>query len=456
MNAALLPILLFCSQLSLQDVFDGLPHHPGWMSAAAAVDRAEGEREIARGAFDIHTEVKGQAAPLGSWRKGASTATIGQALPVWGRPSVELGYRYGEDFPGWSGERLTSSLGEIRAKASLALAKGLWIDPHRAALQQSEQSIEEANARLDEIRLKLAERATAAYWTWVAAGHITQVEEELLQAAEVRQRALERQAETGAIAEIILTENRRLVFSRRALLIEARQQWQSAAYELAYYFRDQNGDMIVASEDGLPRVEQNLVSEIPLREAEQLTNTRPEIRAIDALLEQYRVQQRLAENQMLPSIDTSVSLSQDLGDARQVGPDTTSNQTELYLGVSMRLPVQRRIAKGKSQQARARHQMLLQKRRQSQDRLLLRVRNSYQLVLAAERSVQLAAEARQAAEAVTEAERRRFAEGQSDLLAVNLREQATASETRKWIRAWAKLQQARMLYRLAAGVLTMS
>ena len=452
MSPTLLSLMVFCSHLSLQEVFDGLPQHPGWMSAVAEVDRAEGERESAMGAFDVQTMLTGQAAPLGSWRKGASATSIGQTLPVWGRPNLEIGYRYGEDFPSWSGDKSTSSLGEVRAKASFALAKDLWIDPARAALLQSERGIEAANAQLDEVRLKLAENATKAYWAWVAAGHLTQIEEELLRAAEIRQRALERKAESGAIPEITLTENRRLVFSRRSLVVEARQNWQSLSYELSFYLRDPMGEMVMPREDELPAVGDSSLPDMPLSEAEQLTKSRPEIRAFDALLEKYRVQQQLAENQMLPSVDTSVSLSQDLGDESTIGLEQTSNRTEVFLGVRMSLPVQRRAAKGKSQQARAEYQMLLQKRRQSQDRLLLSVRNSFQLVVAAKRSVELADDARKAAEAVTEAEQRRFEEGQSDLLAVNLREQTTASETRKWIRAWAKLQEARMLYRLAAGV----
>lgn len=456
MNQAVLTALVWMTQLSLQDVMQQLPHHPAWKSAAAEVEHATAMRLSADGAFDLQSALGGAIAPAGKWRKGSATATLEQAFPVVGRPTVEVGYRYGHDFPVWDGSRSTSSAGEMRAQASMELANGLWIDEGRASQQKSDWGIKQAKAGLAEVHLQLAEQSTKAYFAWVAAGHLVKVEEKLLQAAEARQSALERQAEKGAIAAILLAENQRMVLSRRADLVAANQDWINAAHQLSYYFRDEKGQMLLPQPESLPALDGGEAVVLTLSEAESLVRSRPEMRIYDAWIEQVQIERRLADNQLLPSLTTSLSISQDLGAEIPVGPQNTSNTTEMYVGIRMKMPVQRRQAEGKSKQARAKDKILQQKKQQAIERLLVSVRNAHQSVWAAEERAKLALAAREAAEQIEGAERRRFAEGQSDLLAVNLREQATASEARKWVTARAKLQEARTLYRLAAGIVHQS
>jgi outer membrane protein TolC len=413
---------------------------------------AEAERYGALGSFDLALRAEGGSAPLGTWSKTGGELGLEQSLPVFGRPRFGVSYRYGADFPDWDGGRMTSEGGELRAAVAADLGRDLLIDKERAAIERTAAGLDGARADLALAELALAEAAVPAYWAWVAAGHVLAIERSLLRAAEERQGALAAQVQRGALAPIVLDDNRRLVLSRQAGVVDAQRVFDVAARKLGYYFRDEAGQMRLPTPDELPSLNSSDVEVPSPLDGATGVERRPELRGLMAIDRQLDVDRRVADNETWPKVTAKLYAAQDLGPEVQIGPETTSNKTEVFAGVGMSLPLQRREARGKAAAVRAKQEVLAQKRRKTRELLLVEVENARIKLEASAQKVALAEGALSAARRLEEAERRRFDQGQSDLLAVNLREQTTASEARKLVEAETTLAEARVLYRLAAGL----
>ena len=98
--------------------------------------------------------------------------------------------------------------------------------------------------------------------------------------------------------------------------------------------------------------------------------------------------------------------------------------TRLETGLFFDVPLQRRKARGKSHAARSKLRQILAKKRFVQDKIVVEVRSAFAALSAAYDSFQAAREAKRLAEYMADVERRKFELGQSDLLAVFLRERS--------------------------------
>jgi outer membrane protein TolC len=438
--------------LSLDVVLESLDHHPTLRAVESEVGAAEAKRMEKKGAYDLKLDADAGTAPLGTWTKTGAGLGVGQILPVLGRPKVGLSYRVGAGHPDWAGDRMTSEWGEVRAEGGVELARDLLIDPERAGLEQAQWALRGARADAAGTRLNLTMQAVQAYWNWVAAGHLLRVEAQLVKTAEIRAAALERQVEKGAVAAVVLEDNRRLLLSRQAAWVEAQQVFAQAGQVLSFFFRNARGDMNAPHADQLPFLDVDTRPVPTLADAERWVERRPELRGMTYEMGALGLEKRLADNDQLPRISTRVYASRDLGATVPVGLEETSNRAEVFAAVAFSLPVQRRKARAQAAAASAKRRAVEAKRQVKLDELKVKVRNAHTKLDAARQKVALAREALSAARRVEAAERRRFEEGLSDLLAVNLREQTTASEARKLVLAQTALGAARILFRLTAGL----
>ena len=125
------------------------------------------------------------------------------------------------------------------------------IDARRAQLWRTNLDRQLAEP---EIRLQLIDFVRAAsysYWDWVAAGRRHQIAAALLKIAKGRNEAIRRKVETGDTEPPVLQDNRRLIVSREAKLIEAQRKRQQAAIKLSLFYRDDRGQPLVADDGQL-------------------------------------------------------------------------------------------------------------------------------------------------------------------------------------------------------------
>lgn len=413
-------------ELRLAQVIESVNRsYPLLEAAFYARDIAFGEHLAAHGAFDIKLKGASENGPLGFYETYRNV--VGLEKPTYGGGSVFAGYRIGRgEFQPWYLERQTDKAGEFKAGVAVPLARNVEIDSRRAQLWRTElgQQLAEPEIRLQ--RIDFVRAATYAYWDWLAAGRRFQIATSLLKIAEDRHEAIRRKVEAGDTDPPVLQDNRRLIVSREAKQIDADRKLQQAAVKLSLFWRDALGQPLLAESSQLPEFPRVSAPDESARDADiqsALAN-RPELRALDLLRQQLEIDLSEARNDLLPDLQAVVTASQDIG-----APASSKNdksEFELEAGLFLDVPVQRRKAQGKLTAVAGKLRQIAAKFRMTADKIAADVQVVHAALGATVQQVARARESVELANRLAEIERRKFDLGESDLLAVNLREQQAA------------------------------
>jgi len=398
-----------------------------------ALDAAARERQIAAGkelskwgAFDSIVVADALSEALGyyeNYRYG-----LGVKQYNWGGAQTFAGYRLGRgSFEPWYLERETNDGGEFKTGVILPFLRNRDIDKRRAAVFKAQLDRTAAEPLLQLEVIDAVRTASLSYWDWVAAGRKANIARELEQLAVERQTGLEKRAARGDLAGIALVDNERLIVSRRAKLIEAEQKLDLAAIKLSLFLRDVAGRPLLATRDQLPPdfppVEPSTEEAVDLDVARALAR-RPELWLLQLEAERANVDVREASNLSLPALDGVVTGSQDVGAPASAKRD--KSQFEFDAGVVFEVPLQRREAIGKLRAAQGKLAQIAAKRRLSEQKIVAQVQGARTALAAAYAGLQQAERNVELAREMEQAERTKFERGDSDLLIVNIREQATA------------------------------
>lgn len=422
---------------------------PALVATRAEADAADGERLAAEGGFDPVWRTRAWSVATGSYPQTRVDSVVEAATPLWGA-SVFGGYRLGVGkIQSYYTERETWSAGELRAGAVVPLLRNGPIDRRRATLARAELGQALAGLTVEQQRLELSRLAALRYWDWVAAGQRRAIARALLALAEARDAQLAARAGAGDVARFDREDNVRALLQRRALLVAAGRAVEQAALELSLYLRSPDGQPSLPDEGrlplGLPEVEA-LTADAP----EAALARRPDVRRLHAQREQARVELRFLENQRLPALDVGVAVSGDLGAAPRpelapLGP------TELEVNAVLEVPLLLRGPSGRVQAARAAVAKLDAQLRLAEDRVRLELRDAASALAAAQERVALARSEVEAAAVLERGERTRFELGETSLLFVNLREQASAEARLREVDALLDAHRAGAALRVAAG-----
>jgi len=414
---------------------------------------AQAEQLKALGAFDLKLKASALWGATGFYENHSAKAVLEQQTGLYGLKAWG-GYRLGAgDFdPTFDGKRVTNHGGEFSAGLSLPLLRDGSIDDARRGLWASAYEREIAGDSVAMRRLRFDQEAAVAYWRWVAAGRRLKVAESLLELAQARQEATEARVRRGALPEIEAVDNQRLVVKRQSLVTKVRREVQKTAIALSLFLRDARG---ATQRPGLL----SLPSAFPEPAAPRLQglNTdllralelRPDLRQYARLRERAALDLRFANNQVLPQLDVFVAGSQDRDGRR---PSVTKGEFELSAGLEFSFPFQNRKARGLVAAARAKLDALADKERFLQDKVEAEVRDALSALQAAYEQAGQARQTATLAERVAVAERRRFEVGESDVLRLNLREEAVAEARLGVIDALLHYWSAAATYRAAVGV----
>lgn len=436
--------------LGLQEVIDAVEsRHPQLDAARGGLAVARADRFGARGVWDPTVRVGARWLPVGYYDNGQVDASLRQATPLWGL-GLYAGYRLGfGTYPVYKGQLQTLSGGEFRAGLDLPIWKDGPIDPGRAEIRKTRLLARAEICEVQGTRLALGRDAARAYWRWVATGREVEIQRELLDVAERRDAALGEQAGLGAIAPIVVTDNRRLVLDRQSKLVEAKRAFGTASLSLSLFLRDRARRPIRVHSDRLPAT---IPAEVDVRipdddgDVEQALRRRPELCKLELLRSAAAVDVRLAKNQRAPDLNAQVFVSRDVGD----GP-ADLRPTEAGVGVVFEMPLALRKARGAYRAATAKVARLDAELRGLRDRIAVEVRQARVDLRAAAQQVGLADEQLAAARTLARAEADKFDEGASDLVIVNLRELQAADAARLRIEALEAYQAARADYLTAIG-----
>ena len=412
------------SALTLHEVLDSVrQQYPPMLAALIERDVAAGRLQSARGTFDFQFFSRLFDAPSGYYQSTTVDTGFEQFTGLWGS-TLFGGYRVttGGLLPDYEKSR-TQGSGEPRIGFRLPLLRDGSIDRRRATLIKARLDKELADPVIHRQQIDFIRAATAGYYGWLAAGERLRLSEALLRVARERMDTLKTQSESGLVARIVLTDNRRLIVSRELAMVQARRRFEAAGLALSLFYRDGQENPTVATRERLPPslpIPVGPEASLLQQDLQRSLTVRPELKRLSLTQEKLAVDQRLARNQLLPNLDAGVSANRDYGDRRY--KDQT--ETEVQVGVELRVPLQRREAKGRVAEIESQLEQITHEQRFARDRIQTEVRDSFSAWSAAhEQTLQARLNVELAVE-LQEAETERFMRGATDLLALQLREQA--------------------------------
>jgi len=166
---------------------------------------------------------------------------------------------------------------------------------------------------------------------------------------------------------------------------------------------------------------------------DDILEQRPELRNFRLMIERAQNRVALRQNALKPRLDFSVELSRDFGPIGDGG--STFDSTDTVVGVTFKVPLQRREARGRLRRAEAELREMELREQRTADQIEVELDNILTNLNAALRLAQLADDEVEQATTMVEAERRRFRLGAGDFFLVNLREERAADAQIRAIRA---------------------
>ena len=408
--------------------------YPMLLAALQNRNLAFGQQVGASGAFDTKIKGASENGALGFYQ--TYRQSIGLVQPTYWGGEVFGGYRIGRgDYQPWYLERQTNDGGEFKAGVQVPLARNRNIDDRRAELWKAGIERQLAEPDIQAQLISAVQDGTYAWWEWVAAGEYNRIAISILALAEDRTARIKSQVEAGFVDPPELTDNLRLVAIRQAKVADTRRKLQQTAAKLSIFLRDENGDPVSLENTeppAFPAVPD--ISTLNLDNDTQLAlQRRPELRVLDLISRQVRIDLSNASNQMQPELNAVVWGSQDVGEPTSKKRDKSPLEAEA--SVFLDVPVERRKARGKITESQAKLAQLAAKRRLTADKISVDVQNAYAALTSAFKQVTETQAALDFAEDLAARERQNQEAGTSDLLKVALREQYAVESAEKNIDA---------------------
>lgn len=422
--------------------------HPSVVASRRELDVARGERTSADGGFDTSFRTRAAGTPLGYYRSFRVDSFVEQPTSLWGA-TVFGGYRLGRgDVADYDGKLLTNELGEARAGVVVPILRNGPIDRRRASRARGEQGEVGAEAGVKAATLDMKRIASLRYWEWTAAGARLVIARQLLDIALKRDAQISARVERGDLPPIERAENARAILQRQSQKVAQERAFQQAAIELSQYLRSASGVPIVPGEERLATLTEPTSWPVDGYDAamNKAIARRPDLARLGVQKAQAKIEAELAENQKLPALDVQLSASKDFGNGL-----ASRRPVELEAQVLLDVPIQNRVAKGRSDAARALVSRISEQERGAKDRIGADVRDAMSAMDLARARLGIARNEVDVAESLEKAEWSRFNAGDSTLLVVNLREQATFDARLREVDAKLECQRSLVLFRAATA-----
>lgn len=400
-------------------------NYPPLLAAWLQQDIANGRVRQAQGAFDPIIGTTLTFNPLNYYDGRTAGLMIEQPLAQSGA-NVYGGYRLSGGFlPSYDRKARTADGGEAVLGMRMPLLRDREIDSRRANAGKANLDRELADPFVLRQYLTFHRSARITYFNWLAAGKRLAVAEDLLKIAMNRDSAIKEQVKMGALAAISETDNRRLVVSREINVVNARRAFEAASIELSLFHRDRaTGEPIIPTRDRLPATFPT--PSIPdsmqlIADRGNAAFRRPEHREIELLIAKSNIDRRLARNNLKPNLDLAMELNQAIGEGRPSDIDST----EITGLLRFSLPIGNNEAKGRLSAIDAELKRLDEQKKFARDRILADANDAYSALQATHQALERVGTNVSLSMELEAAENEKFKQGASDLLALQIREQAT-------------------------------
>lgn len=426
--------------------------YPSFLAAQEEYEIQAGKELAAWGAFDTKIKAESINEPLGFYKTYRHLAKLEQN--TWRGGTIYSQYRLGAgDFPDWYGERKTDKGGEFKLGFLQPFLRDQAIDERRTEILLAQLRVNQVEPFVQAQLLDFVQSASAAYWSWVAAGQAYMLNRELLLITDERNKAMKLRVEKEDLPRLQLLQNERLIASRRAKLIEAERKLQQSSIKLSVYLIDSNGQPTPPSPAYLPKAFPQPLAPDGNRFEEDVAlamSNRPEPRELNIIRQQAEVERAYGTNQLLPNLSGGMDISKDVGEPSSSKRDKTP--FEMSAGLYFDIPLQRRKAWGKIRSSEAKIHQVALKQQSVGNKIRSEVQDAVSAMVASyERFIQARISA-ELAEKVVDLEREIFAAGGGDILTVALQETAALDAELAVIDALADYFKAVAEYRAALGL----
>jgi outer membrane protein TolC len=215
--------------------------YPSIQAAQARIAEREADVMAANGVFDPRFDGSVNSRLSGFYDGSSGSAGLYQSLPLLGA-EVFTEYSISDgSFPVYEDRLVTANTGEARLGVALSLIRDRDIDDERFAILKAELEIDIAGLRFENERVSVFQQAYIAYTRWLIAARLLEAYQELLNVAVIRGEALQRQIESGDVAEILLIENEQAILQRVGLVVDANRQVELSAERLSLFLRSSEG-----------------------------------------------------------------------------------------------------------------------------------------------------------------------------------------------------------------------
>jgi cobalt-zinc-cadmium efflux system outer membrane protein len=388
----------------------------------------------------------------GYYTNQRSDLSLLQRTSLWGTQLL-VGYRTGSGrFPLYEGYRETQDRGEVRFGLEIPLLRNGLIDPLRGNVRKGEFAETLSKAQEKSQKLELLRLLGIRYWDWYSNGKRLLVAEELLKLSLDRQEKIKVRVERGDIAKIEQFEGDRIVLQRRAVRAQQERNFIKSRLDLEAFIKGPEQDLIAKLDlSEVPEYdhpESSTLSPLQPGDTREFESEHPESRRQDILVKQAEIDQKLARNQFLPKLDLSVNLSKDMGT-----PIPSMNPAQSEAGVSFEFPIPSRAAQARKAQATS----VLIRQEAQLDLTRIRIRNQIEearnaLNLSMDR-MSIAGKELDLARTLVQMENKRFLNGDSNLITLNIREQNLAEAEIRRFEAYAEYRRSWNDFRVARGEL---
>ncbi len=437
--------------LPLQSVVESaLSRHPKAIEIQAIEEQAQGEQLSAAGAFDPILDFELKDDLQSYYLSHTALTSVKVPTQLWG---LELQANYGlgrGTFPAYEADRLTSNSGALGFGFKLPILRNGSIDSRRFGLVRTRIGLDQARAAGDALRLELVREASATYFSWAAYQKKLAISEQILEIARSRDSQFKSRSRAGDLPRMALIDNARIILKRQQDVIKMRQDLREYELKLSLYWRDPERQPKTPAGQLPETLDWKALSEAdPVKLAQDRglwdAPKRPEPFTLGKEVEALQEEVALSRNRILPRLDLKVNAGRGLGP----GPSSLIAQ-ETKAAVEFEVPFFFREGRGKLSASQSKLIRTEAKLRLEQDRIGTEVAAVHSRFLNRREEWQLAQKEFELARQLEAIERRSFAEGHSNLIDVNIREEtaaaagvrvaeAEAAFATSWIEYWVSL-----------------
>lgn len=415
--------------LSPKEVVDSsLKNYPLVIQSILDLTIAQGELTSSKGAFD--TKIIGEADSRtagfydGDYYKGKVEKNFGFSnLKLYGGLRQSFGI-----FPDYEGKMETLNEGEAFLGVSLSLLRDSLIDVNRFNLGQQKLALKQSEIELEKTKILVQTMALNAYWTWYVKGHELSVYKGILKLARDRAKQIKRRVKLGDLARIYATENNQYIRKREAQVIKGKLDFDKAGFYLALFYRDSEGKPIPVRKGLLPplvKMKPDNISDFGSFFSKALSRSL-ELKNLDYDVERAKINLRLGKNLMLPKLDLNLEWNQDQGNGSSNMRSSSLMGDENRITLSLQIPLENRKARGKLRVAKAKLDSLSSKRQLVTEKMKAEIQSLWNQLEAFRNIYGVTYDQISLARKLAKAEVRKFSQGASDLILVNLREENLA------------------------------